>query len=166
MEYPKLVEQASKGIKIEEKKEPEPKETFKAKISWSEAVKSGFTGTIAEFKKQYPDVVLEVPKIPEKPITENLEQEAQRIFAGLKRDNPNSSVTFESVKKYLEKEEEAKTDKRLRERAIAIVSRDLAGNVSQEVIERMVESEFQALKTEREERKKKNWEAYRRLLDE
>ena len=165
-EYPKLVEQASKGIKIEEKKEPEPKETFKAKISWSEAVKSGFTGTIAEFKKQYPDVVLEVPKIPEKPITENLEQEAQRIFAGLKRDNPNSSVTFESVKKYLEKEEEAQTDKRLRERAIAIVSRDLAGNVSQEVIERMVESEFQALKTEREERKKKNWEAYRRLLDE
>lgn len=59
-----------------------------------------------------------------------------------------------------------KSDKRLRKRAIAIVSRELGGNTSQVTIEKMVEVEFQALKEHRDEKRQKNWEAYKRLLDE
>jgi hypothetical protein len=163
--YPRMVSEASKVIEIVEKKEPKPKEKFTSKITWSEALRAGFRGTIEEYKKAYPNMELILPTPPQKKVVETLDEEAQRIFEGLKKDNPNSSVTLESVKKYLGVEEEKNADKRLRKRAIAIVSKDLDGTADQATIREMIEMEFQALKKEREQRTLKNWLAYKKLLD-
>ncbi len=163
-EFPRLVEQASEEIKIPEKKEP--KEKFKAKITWSEAVASGFTGTIEEYKKEYPDVELLLPAPAKKVVVETLTEEAERIYSALKKENPNSSVTLESVKQMLEKEEIVKSDKRLRKRAIAIVSRDLDGSMSQEQLEKMVAMEIEALKEDRRKMREKNWQCYKKLLSD
>lgn len=164
--FPQIVEMASEPVeKIVEKKEPE--KPFKAKISWSEAQASGFTGTIAEYRTQHPDIELILPEPPSKPIVETLEQEAQRIFEGLRKANPNSSVTLESVRNMLLKEEEPKREKKIREMAIYRVNKSLAGSgsaPSQEMLEKMVAEEIGEIKKERELRKKKNWEAYKRLL--
>ena len=122
-EFPQLVEQASKRIKIsEEKKEPEP---------------------------------------PKKKISES-----ERIFLELKKQNPNSSVTLESVKRMLEKEEEVKADKRIRRKAIITVSKECDGSVNNETLKKMVDAEISALKAARKLKRQKNWEAYKRLLDE
>jgi hypothetical protein len=164
-ESPKLVEMASKVIKIAEKKK-ETKESFKAKISWSEAQASGFSGTIAEYKKAYPHMELVLPVPPQKKVVETIDEEAQRIFEGLKRDNPKSSVKIEHVRNMLEKEKEDKIDERLRRKAIATVGRECDGSVSQAQLERMVEEEYEALKSEQAGKRRKNWQAYRKLLEE
>lgn len=164
-EFPQLVEQASKSIKISEKKAPESKEPFKSEATWEEIQLSGFKGTMEEYEKQCPDITIIRPKPIQKPISETIEQEAERIFSALKRETPNSSVTLGSVKRMLEKEAIVKSDKRLRKRAIAIVSRDLDGSVSQEKLEKMVEQEIKNLKEERQEMRERNWQAYKRLLD-
>ncbi|TET67485.1 MAG: hypothetical protein E3J56_12820 [Candidatus Aminicenantes bacterium] len=163
-QFPKLVEQAGESIKIIEKKK-EIKVSFKNRISWDEAVASGFHGTISEYREQYPDVELILPLPPQKLVSETLEEEATRIFKKLKKEAPNSSLQLEDVKKLLEKEQEEKVDKRIRRRAIITISKELDGEVSQAVLEKMVEAEIEALKRQRQEMRKKNWAAYQKLLD-
>lgn len=161
--FPQLVEQASEKVALSEEKK-EPKEKFKAKITWQEARASGFTGTIQEYREAYPDIELILPAPPSKPVIETLDEEATRIFKKLKEGTPNSSVTLESIKRMLGKEEEEKVDKRIRRRAIINVSRDLDGSVSQTTVERMVAEEVKALKEERRKIRERNWEAYEKLL--
>ena len=62
-------------------------------------------------------------------------------------------------------EQEEKVDKRIRRRAIITISKELDGEVSQAVLEKMVEAEIEALKRQRQEMRKKNWAAYQKLLD-
>ena len=167
--YPKIVETASEGIKLSEQKAPEPKTPFKSKATWEEIQLSGFHGTLNEYEKQFPNITIIKPESPRKPIVETLEQEAERIFSALKKDNPNSSLTLESVIQMLEKEEAPKREKKTRELAISRVNASLVGSgsaPSQEMLEKMVEEEIVVIKEERAERKRKNWEAYRRLLSD
>ncbi|GAH56195.1 unnamed protein product, partial [marine sediment metagenome] len=113
----------------------------------------------------------EPPKkvVAEKILTEEaLRQEAGRIFTALSKDHPNSSLTLESVIQMLEKEEIAKSDKRLRKRAIHIVNASIAGSgsaPSQEMLEKMVSDEIENLKKKRQEMRERNWAAYKKLLD-
>ena len=115
------------------------------------------------------------PSVPQKIVAEKilteeaLKQEAARIFTALSKDNPNSSLTLEDVKKMLETEEIAKSDKRLRKQAIYIVNKSLVGSgasPSQEMLEKMVSEEIANLKKRRVERRKRNWECYHRLLSD
>jgi len=166
--FPQIVEQAKeKKVVLSEKRE-EPKKPFKSKTSWNEVVQSGFVGTIAEFEEKYPDITVTKLAVHQKPIVETLEQEAKRIFYGLKKDNPNSSLQLEHVQEMLEKEEAPKREKKTREQAIYRVNKSLAGSgsdVSQQILTKMVDDEVKAIKEEKEERKRKNWQAYKRLLD-
>ncbi|MCK4731584.1 MAG: hypothetical protein KAT65_03915 [Methanophagales archaeon] len=168
--FPQIVESASK-VKIVAEKKVEPKASVKARMSLAEARQSGFTGTIAEWREQHPDIELILPASPQEKVTAEkiltekaLKQEAGRIFTALSADHPNSQLTLESVIQMLEKEEEKKTDKRIRRKAIAIVSRDLDGSLSQDQIEKMVAKEIENLKEERRQMRERNWNAYRRLL--
>ena len=170
--FPHIVERASKAVKISEQKKKEPEKSFVGDVRfyYNEAVKAGYKNTIGKFKEEHPELVSEdyEEKIAEeaKPKKqETLTEEAERIFTELKKQNPHSSTTLESVKRVLEKEELVKSDKRLRKRAIQIVSRDVAGNVPQAQLERMVEKEFQVLREERASKLRKMGTAYRRLLN-
>lgn len=174
--YPKLVEQASKGIKLSEKKAEKPKKPFvgDARFYYNEAIKAGYKGTLAEFKEQHPEYVAEdyEEKLAEeikRKEPETLDEEAQRIFEGLKKANPNSALKLEHVRNMLEKEQEPKRERKLREFAIRRVNISIAGcgaAPSQQMLEKMVAEEIEFIKEERAERKRKNWEAYKRLLDE
>lgn len=169
--FPQIVEQASKVKVIIEKKEIKAPE--KLKFLWNEVLAGGFRGTIDEWKEQHPDMELVMPTpLPQKKIVAEeilsegeLKQEAGRIFTALLKDNPNSSLQLEDVIRMLEKEELAKVDKRIRRKAIQIVSRELDGSLSQEQIEKMVEAEVVALQKERKKRLEANWECYKKLLD-
>lgn len=167
--FPQIVEMASEPVeKIVEKKEPE--KPFKAKISWSEAQASGFTGTIAEYRKAYPDIELILPAPRQKRIDENetFEERCQRVFETLKRDNPDSNTTLEDVKRVFVDDEAPKKERKIRELAIARVNKSIQGSgsaPSQEMWKKWVEEEIVAIKEAREERKRKNWQAYKRLLD-
>ncbi len=164
-ESPKIVEMANKPIEKIEGKAPKPKEPFKSRATWEEIKLSGWNGTMQEYKECFPNITIIRPAPRQEKIVETLEEEATRVYTGLKKQNPNSAVTLESVKRMLEKEEIVKSDKRLRKRAIAIVSRDLDGSVSQATIEKMVETELASLKKQRQEMRERNWQAYKRLLD-
>jgi len=169
--FPQIVEQASKVKVIIEKKEIKAPE--KLKMIWDEVRAGGFLGTVEDWKKAHPDMELILPETPQKikKVVERaltgkeINEEAGRIFTALSKDNPNSSLTLEDVKKLLEKEEEEKIDKRIRRKAIQIVAREADGTCSQEMLEKMVEAEIKNLQKEREERRKRNWECYSRLLD-
>lgn len=172
--FPQIIEQAkAKKVVLSEKKE-EPKAPFKSKTSWNEVVASGFVGSMAEWREKFPNIILEAPTSPQKPVVEKaltektLKQEAGRIFVKLVEENPHSSITLESVIQMLEKEEEKKTDKRIRRQAVAIVGRDVfnaGGGVDQATLEKMVAVEVERLIEERELRRERNWQTYRRLLD-
>ena len=166
--FPKLVEQAKEKKVVVEKKE-EPKASFESKTTWDEVIASGFHGTQDEWKEKFPNIEVIKPET-QKPIVERtLEQEAAIIFTALSKDNPNSQITLEDVKKMLEKEEIVKADKRLRERAIYIVNASLAGSgsyPSQEMLEKMVAEEIERLTEERKLRREKNWQIYKKLLSE
>lgn len=171
--YPRLVESASKVKIVETKKEK--KEPIKLRTNWNEVVASGFVGTHEEFREKYPQIELVMPASPQEKIVvekiltkESLRQEAGRIFTALSADRPNSQLTLEDVVKMLEKEEIAKADQRLRKRAIYIVNTSLAGSgsaPSQEMLSQMILTEIENLKRQREERRKRNWECYKKLLD-
>lgn len=157
--YPKIVEQASEGIKLSEEKVVKPKKSFVGDVRfyYNEAILGGFKGTIEQFKEQHPELV------ETRSYEEKMAEEAQRVFEELKEANPNSALELEHVRSMLEKEEEEKADKRLRKKAISIANRYVDSSMN---IEKMVEKEFQILKAERDERKRKNWQAYKRLLEE
>lgn len=166
--YPRLVEQAEKGIKISEQK-AKPKEPFVAKISWSEAQASGFTGTVEEYREQYPNIELMVPAPPQKPLVETLTEEATRIYTGLKKENPNSVLKLEHVRDMLIKELEPKRERKLREFAIRRVNASLEGcgsAPSQQLLAKMIEDEIAFIREQRAEKKRKNWQAYKRLLSD
>ena len=166
--YPRLVEMAGEKVVLSEKKE-DIKEKFESKSTWEEIQLSGFVGTKAEFEEKFPDIKIIRPEI-QKPIVERtLEQEAAIIFTGLSKDNPNSQITLEDVKRMLEKEEIVKADKRLRKRAIYIVNASLAGSgsyPSQEMLEKMVAMEIENLKEKRKEMREKNWLVYKIILSD
>lgn len=166
--FPQLVEMASEAKVVVEKK-AEPKAPIKSKITWNEVVASGFIGTMDEWREKFPNIELIAPISPQKPIVERtLKQEAARIFTALSKENPNSQLTLESVIEMLEKEGESKREKKTRELAIYRVNKSLAGSgsdVSQQILTKMVDDEVKAIKEEKEERKRKNWQAYKRLLD-
>lgn len=167
--YPRLVEMASEAKVVLSEKKEEPKAPFKSKITWNEVVASGFIGTMDEWREKFPNIELIAPISPQKPIVERtLKQEAARIFTALSKENPNSQLTLESVIEMLEKEGESKREKKTRELAIYRVNKSLAGSgsdVSQQILTKMVDDEVKAIKEEKEERKRKNWQAYKRLLD-
>lgn len=169
-QYPKIVEMAKQPIKIAEKKKE--KREFDGRMTLAEARGAGFKGTTEDFKKRYPEMELIVPEPPQK-IKEVLDREmtekeliseAGRIFTALSKDNP-SSLTLEDVKKLLRREEGEKVDKRIRRKAIQIVSQEADGSVSHEKLKEMVEIEIKALKEARKKRLEANWKCYRRLLD-
>lgn len=169
--FPKIVETAGESIKITEKK-AEPKEKFKAKITWEEAVSAGFKGTIAEYREKYPDIelILPAPRQSQKPIAENetLEEQTKRVFETLKASDPDTCITLEEIRGVLRPEYESKQEKKIRELAIRRVNASIAGSGgghSQAQLEKFVEEEIVVIKEEKTERKRKNWEAYRRLLD-
>jgi len=162
--YPQLVETASRGEKISEQK----KEPFKSSATWEEIRGSGFKGSMDEYKEQFPNITIR-PILSQKPVVETLEEEAQRIFEGLKKDNPNSSLTLESVIQMLEKEGEGKRARKERELAAFRVSRSLAGSgsaPSPEQLKRMVDEEVEIIRERKAEKKRKNWAAYKRLLSD
>ncbi len=69
----------------------------------------------------------------------------------------------------LEKEEAPKRERKTRELAIYRVNRSLDGSgsdISQQVLTKMVDEEVRVIKEEREEKKRKNWLAYKRLLSD
>ena len=153
--FPQLVEQA-----------PKPKEPFKSRTTWEEIQLSGFKGTMAEYEKQCPDISIIRPKPIQEKIVETIEQESKRIYYELKKDNPNSDIKLATVQRMLEKEAIVKSDKRLRKKALAIISRECDGSISNEKLEKMVEQEIKNLKEEQAERKRKELVAYRCLLEE
>lgn len=163
--FPAIVAMASQGKIVE--KEDKSEAPFKSKTSWSEVVASGFVGTQKEFEEKYPDITVTKLAV-QKPVVETLEQEAKRIFYELKKDNPNSALQLEDVEKMLEKEQKPKRERKTRELAIYRVNRSLDGSgaiPSQEILEKMIVREIESIKEEREEKKRKNWQAYKRLLD-
>lgn len=165
--FPQIVEQASE-VKVVVEKKAEPKTPIKLRTNWNEIVQSGFHGSMDEYRKQFPDIQIIPIESSKKVVVETLEEEAQKIFSALKRDNPNSQLTLESVIQMLEKEGEGKREKKTRELAIYRVNKSLAGSgsdVSQQILTKMVDDEVKAIKEEKEERKRKNWQAYKRLLD-
>jgi hypothetical protein len=172
--FPAIVEQASE-VKIVEKKE-ETRKPFKSKCSWAEIQLSGYKGTIKEYQEQFSNIEIipvesaQKEVVVEEILTEKtLKEEAGRIFVALKNDNPDSSVTLESVIRMLKIEEEKKIDKRILKKAIAIVSRDMfnsGGGVSEEKMEKMVKAEVQRLQEERKLRREKNWQCYKKLLSD
>jgi len=167
--FPKLVEKASEPIKIS--KAPEPKEPFKARITWAEAVASGFRGTIAEYREKFPQMELVLPAPRQKLINENetFEEQCQRVFETLKRDDPNSSITLEEIRRVLKDDYESKREKKTREMAIRRVNRSLEGcgsAPSQAQLKEMVAEEIVVIEEERKLRKERNWAAYKKLLDE
>jgi hypothetical protein len=168
-EFPKLVETASESIKIVEKKK-ETKEPFKAKLLWTEILAGGFVGTIAEYRKQFPDVELVLPVPRQKVIAEKetLEEQTKRVFETLKADNPSSSTTLEDVKRVLKDEYESKREKKIREWAIRRVNASLGYGAiaSQAQLEKMVEEEIVVIMEEKAERKRKNWQCYKKLLSD
>lgn len=167
--FPQIIETAGEQRKIIEKKAPEPKEPFKSKATWEEIQLSGFRGTPAEYEEKYPNITIIKPESPRKPIVETLEQEAERIFEGLRKDNPNSSLTLESIKDMLKKEYESKREKKTRELAIYRVNRSMAGSgsiPSSAILEKMIVREIESIKEEKEEKKRKNWAAYKKLLSD
>lgn len=171
-QYPKIVEMAKQPIKIAEKKKE--KREFDGRMTLAEARGAGFKGTVTEFKEQYPDMELIVPEPPqeikkvvdEERTEKEITEEAGRIFVALSKDNSSNSITLEDVKKLLMKEEEEKVDKRIRRKAIQIVSREADGSVSHEKLKEMVETEIKNLKEERKKRLAANWQCYRKLLSD
>ncbi len=169
-QYPRIVEMAKQPIKIVEKKEV--KRPFNGKMTLSEARGAGFKGTVQQFKEKYPEMELVLPappqkikKVVERELTEKeITEEAGRIFTALSKDNPDNKIMLEDVKKILMEEEEEKVDKRIRKKAIMIVSQEADGSVSQEKLKEMVEIEIKNLKEERKKRLSANWKCYRRLL--
>jgi len=169
--FPKLVETASEPVKRIEEKTIEPKGPFKSKATWEEIKLSGFRGTIKEYEEKYPNITIIKPEPPQKPISENetLEEQTKRVFETLKADNPESSITLEEVRRVLKDEYESKREKKTRELAISRVNISLAGSggsLSQAQLEKMVEEEIGFIKEKRAEKKRKNWQAYRRLLSD
>lgn len=174
--FPAIVEQAKEKKVVVEKKE-KPKEPFKSSATWAEIQLSGFRGTPAEYQESFPNIIIIKPEPPRQPVVEKLEraltekeilQEAARIFTALSTANPDSSLQLEDVERMLQKEEIAKSDKRLRKQAIYIVNASLAGSgasPSQEMLSQMVETEIDRLKKLRQERRDRNWAAYKKLLD-
>lgn len=167
--YPKIVEQAKEKKVVVEKKE-EPEKPFKSKATWEEIQLSGFRGTKAEYEEKFPDIKIIKPEAPKKPVVEKtLREQAGIIFTELMRDDPNSSIVLEDIIKLLEKEEIAKSDKRLRKRAIYVVNASLVGSGSvptQEMLEKMVSEEIENLKEKRKEMREKNWAIYKKLLSD
>ncbi len=169
-QYPRIVEMAKQPIKIVEKKEV--KRPFNGKMTLSEARGAGFKGTAQQFKEKYPEMELVLPappqkikKVVERELTEKeITEEAGRIFTALSKDNPDNKIMLEDVKKILMEEEEEKVDKRIRKKAIMIVSQEADGSVSQEKLKEMVEIEVKNLQAERKKRLSANWKCYRRLL--
>ncbi|MCK4859733.1 MAG: hypothetical protein KAS87_04135, partial [Candidatus Omnitrophica bacterium] len=137
-----------------------------------EARGAGFKGTAEEFKEQYPEMELVLPSAPQKvkkvverELTQKeIIEESARIFTALSKDNPDNKIMLEDVKKILMEEEEEKVDKRIRKKAIMIVSQEADGSVSQEKLKEMVEIEVKNLKEERRKRLNENWKCYRKLL--
>jgi len=166
--FPQIVEQASE-VKVVVEKKAEPKAPIKLRTNWNEIVQSGFHGSMDEFKKQHPDIQIIPIESPQKPIVETLEDEAQKIFSALKKDNPNSQLTLESVIQMLEKEGEGKRARKERALAAFRVSISLAGDtqgISERQLEKMVEEELEIIREQKAEKKRKNWEAYKRLLSD
>ncbi len=167
--FPGIVASASEPRKIVENKPPVSKVPWKSSVTWSEIKESGFIGSMDEYKEKFPNITIILPESPQKPVVETLEQEAQRIFEGLKKDNPNSSLTLESVTQMLYKEGEGKRARKERELAAFRVSRSLAGSgsaLSQAQLEKMVQEELEIIREQKAEKKRKNWEAYKRLLSD
>lgn len=170
-QYPRIVEMAKQPIKIAEKKKE--KRGFDGRMTLGEARGAGFKGTVEEFKEQYPEMELVLPsapqkikKVDERELTEKeITEESARIFTTLSKDNPNNTIMLEDVKNLLMEEEEEKVDKRIRKKAIMIISREADGSCSQEKLKEMVEIEIKNLKEERKKRLEANWECYKRLLD-
>jgi len=159
--FPQLVESAGEKA--------EPKAPEKSSATWGEIRESGYRGSQDEYKKEFPNITILLPKAPEKVIVESLEAEAKRIYEGLKKDNPNSSLQLEDVRNMLFKEGEGKRARKERELAAFRVSRSLAGSGSalpQAVLEKMVQEEIESIKEQKAEKKRKNWEAYKRLLSD
>ncbi len=158
--FPQIVESAGEKV--------EPKAPGKSSATWEEIRASGYRGSLDKYKEQFPNVSIIRPISSEKPIVETLEQEAQRIFEGLKKDNPNSSLTLESVQLMLEKEGEGKRARKERSLAIFRVSESLGNcveGISEQKLERMVQEELEIIREKKAEKKRKNWQAYKRLLE-
>lgn len=169
--FPKIVEMAKEVKIVAEKKEN--KRPINNKISLREAQASGFKGTADDFKEQHPNMKLILPeppqkikKVAERELSEKeITEEAGRIFTRLSQDNPNSALTLGDVKKLLMKEEDEKIDRRIKRKAIMIVSREADGSVSHEKLKEMVQIEIENLKKERQKRREANWKCFERLLD-
>jgi len=165
--FPKIIEQAKeKKVVLSERKE-EPKIPFKSKSTWAEIKLSGFAGTMQEFEEKFPNITIIKLESPKKVVVEQtIKEQAAKIFVALSKDS-NNQLTLEDIQKLLEKEEIAKSDQRLRKRAIHIVNVSLAGSgssPSQQTLSKMVEDEIEHLKKLRQERRERNWSAYEKLL--
>ena len=159
--YPNIVSFVSRPVKIAEEK-VKPKATIQYKTNWDEVQASGFKGTMEDFRKQFPQITLTIPKAP---LTEDekFEEESKKIYEGLKKNNPDSTITLETVKETLKKEKQEDPDSALRRKAISNVSLSISGSgsvPSQPLREKMIQEELEYLKKQ----KRLNWQAYERLL--
>ena len=120
-----------------------------------------------EFEEKFPNITIIKLESPKKVVVEQtIKEQAAKIFVALSKDS-NNQLTLEDIQKLLEKEEIAKSDQRLRKRAIHIVNVSLAGSgssPSQQTLSKMVEDEIEHLKKLRQERRERNWSAYEKLL--